>query len=88
MKTRTLPLLAMMSISMTAWAQSEDGPPEVYASETVLDEDAFRDLKVEGEMVGPHGGVTMTRRIATFPPMVRLRTDFAQEMVESLDEIR
>jgi hypothetical protein len=88
MKMRTLPLLALLSVSTTAWAQSEDGPEEVYASETVLEEGAFRDLKVEGEMVGPGGVVTMERRIATFPPMVRLRTDFAQEMVESLDEIR
>ncbi len=88
MKICTLPLLAMLSISTPAWAQSEDGPEEVYASETVLDEGAFRDLKVEGEMVGPRGVVTMARRVATFPPMVRLRTDFAQEMVESLDEIR
>ena len=88
MKPRLLPLFALLSVSTPAWAQSEDTRDEIYASETVLEEGAFRDLKVEGELVGPGGVVTMERRIATFPPMVRLRTDFAQEMVESLDEIR
>lgn len=88
MKNRMLPLFALLSVSTTAWAQSDPLPEERYAAETVVDEGAFRDLRVEGALVGPGGVVSMERRVATFPPMVRLRTDFAQEMVESLDEIR
>ena len=86
--TLLLRLLALTAMPARALAQSEERPGEVYADETILEEDAFRDLRIEGEMVGPDGTVTFERRIATFSPMVRLRTDFSQEMVESLDQIR
>lgn len=88
MNMRALPVLALIGLSTTALAQSEDTPDRVYADETVLEEDAFRDLRVEGEMVGPGGTITIERRTATFPPMIRLRTDFNEELTASTDLIR
>jgi hypothetical protein len=88
MKIRSLPALALLGLSTTALAQAEDAPDRIYADETVLEEDAFRDLTVEGELVGPGGTLSVERRTATFPPMIRLRTDFNEELIASTDLIR
>jgi hypothetical protein len=83
-----LPLLSLLSVPVSAWAQADEVTPELFSSTTVIEEDAFGYLTVEGELVGPDGQVSQERRVATFSPMIRIRLDFAQEMVESLDEIQ
>lgn len=63
-------------------------PRAVYANETHLEEAAFGELRVEGRLHGPGGTVTMVRRTASFPPMIRLRREFTDEIITSTELIR
>lgn len=83
-----VPALAAL-LSSPAHAQSDDLPEGfIYRPETVLDEDEWKDLEVEGELVKPVGLSFTERRTTGFPPMFTLRTDFNAEMSESIDEVR
>jgi hypothetical protein len=81
--------LAFVSLSTAAFAQdeetSEDGRKVTYKAKTEID---FEGLDVSGELVKPAGSVIAETKRASFNPLIRLRTDFAQEMAESVDEIK
>ena len=81
-------LLAILLFPASAFAQQSSQATPRYSAETVLDEDAFRDLKVEARLQGPGGTITMVRQTATFPPMIRLRIDFNDEIAASTNMIR
>ena len=53
----------------------------VYAQETEID---FQGLDVEGELVRPTVGNVSVRRVGEFNPMIRIRTDFNAEIIDSL----
>ena len=57
-------------------------PMVQYASETRID---FENLDVTAEIQAPDGRVVFERRRAEFAPMIRLRTDFNQEVAVSVD---
>ena len=67
---------------------SAEEPRAVYGSETTLEEDAFGELRVDGRLHGPGGTITMVRRTASFPPMIRLRREFTDEIITSTELIR
>ena len=84
--TKTLSLFLLLS--STAMAQSQyddDGNRIVYERETVID---FESMDVSGELVRPEGSMILDRRRASFNPLIRLRTDFNEEMAESVDEVK
>ena len=96
-------LIAPSGFAQTIWASappaepgpapqgpqsSAEAPRAVYASETTLEEDAFGELRVDGRLHGPGGTVTMVRRTASFPPMIRLRREFTDEIITSTELIR
>lgn len=93
MSIRTAPrvlVIALLSLgSAAAFAQDEeeggDGKKVQYKAKTEID---FEGLDVSGELVKPAGSVVAETKRAAFNPLIRLRTDFAQEMVESVDEIK
>ena len=81
-------LLAILLFPSSVLAQQSSNATPRYSAETVLDEDVFRDLKVEARLQGPGGTITMVRQATTFPPMIRLRNDFNDEIAASTDLIR
>ena len=83
-----LSLLAILLSPASALAQQSSHATPHYSAETILDEDAFRDLKVEARLQGPGGTITVVRQSTTFPPMIRLRNDFNDEIAASTDMIR
>ena len=93
MSIRTAPRVLAIALlcfsSATALAQDEeeggDGKKVQYKAKTEID---FEGLDVSGELVKPAGSVVAETKRAAFNPLIRLRTDFAQEMVESVDEIK
>jgi hypothetical protein len=93
MSIRTAPrvlVIALLSLAApSAFAQDDeasgDGKKVQYKAKTEID---FEGLDVSGELVKPAGSVVAETKRAAFNPLIRLRTDFAQEMVESVDEIK
>ncbi len=65
-------------------AQSRD--PEVrYKSRTEID---FEDVSIDGELKKPHGAYLLDKRQSSFNPLIRLKENFNQEMVDSVNQIR
>jgi hypothetical protein len=85
--TKALGLLAILATTgvSDAWAQEEDDRKVVYKDRTEID---FEGLDVSGELVKPQGALLLSRKKASFNPLIRLRTDFNEEMASSVDEVR
>lgn len=71
----------------TALAQDEGsgGQKVIYKDKTEID---FEGLEVAGELVKPSGALLLDRKRASFNPLIKLRTDFNDEMDRSVDQIK
>ncbi len=71
----------------TAIAQDTDdsGRAIKYKERTEID---FEDVDVTGELVKPAGALIINRKKASFPPLIRLREDFNDEMKRSIDKVK
>ena len=73
-------------LSSLAYADDpKEEPKVVYKQRTEID---FEGVEIEGELVKPQGSLVLDRRHAKFNPMIKLRTDFDDEMDKSVDEIK
>jgi len=73
-------------LSGTAYADDKQEEPKVvYKQRTEID---FDGVEVQGELVKPQGSLLLERKHAKFNPMIKLRTDFDDEMDKSVDEIK
>ena len=77
-------LVATGLLSSGAWAQDDDRKV-IYKERTEID---FEGLDVAGELVKPAGALLLDRKRASFNPLIKLRTDFNDEMAQSVDEIK
>ena len=79
--------LILLMLSGTAWAEDpkEEEPKVVYKERTEID---FESVDVVGELVRPQGALLLDRKRAQFNSMIKLRTDFDDEMDKSVDEIK
>ena len=79
--------LAFAFASTSAFAQEvdEQGRTMIYKQKTEID---FDGLDLSGELVKPQGALLLDRKRASFNPLIRLRTDFNEEMSESVDEVK
>jgi hypothetical protein len=87
---RTLSLLvALMGFSLVAvptFAQRDNSDVEVrYKKKTEID---FEDVSVDGELKKPHGAYLLDKRQSSFNPLIRLKENFNEEMVNSVNQIR
>lgn len=82
---RLLAVTALLATSSVAFAQEDEERTVKYKERTEID---FEGLDVSGELVKPSGALLLDRKKASFNPLIRLRTDFNQEMAESVDEIK
>ena len=80
----TLFLFLILGISFADDSNKEE-PKVVYKAKTEID---FEGVEIEGELVKPQGTLVLDRRHAKFNPMIKLRTDFDDEMDKSVDEIK
>ena len=73
-------------LSSLAYADDpKEEPKVVYKQRTEID---FEGVEIEGELVKPQGSLVLDRRHAKFNPMIKLRTDFDDEMDKSIQEIK
>ena len=78
-------ILTTALISAPACAQDEEEPKVVYKAKTEID---FEGVEVDGELVKPQGALLLDRKRANFNPLIKLRTDFDDEMDKSVDEVK
>ena len=79
-------LLALLfTFSAYADDSQEEEPKVVYKQKTEID---FEGVEVQGQLVKPQGSLILDRRSANFNPLIKLRTDFDDEMDKSVDEIK
>ena len=85
--TKAIGLFAILAVSglSDARAQDDEDRKVVYKERTEID---FEGLDVSGELVKPQGALLLSRKKASFNPLIRLRTDFNEEMADSVDEVR
>ena len=78
--------IVLFLLSGTAYADDNKKEPKVvYKQRTEID---FEGVEIEGELVKPQGSLLLERKHAKFNPMIRLRTDFDDEMDKSVQEIK
>ncbi len=87
---RSILFVAGLTLSGAAFAQEggeidpESGRQIKYKERTEID---FEGVDVTGELVKPQGQLLLDRRKAEFNPLIKLRTDFNEEMKASVNEI-
>jgi hypothetical protein len=84
MITRSILVFAFISLA-PAFAQDEEEPKVIYKARTEID---FEGVEVAGELVKPQGALLLERKRANFNPLIKLRTDFDDEMEKSVDEVK
>jgi hypothetical protein len=73
-------------LSGVAYADDKKEEPKVvYKQRTEID---FEGVEIDGELVKPQGSLLLERKHAKFNPMIKLRTDFDDEMDKSVNEIK
>lgn len=79
----------MIWLLLTTIALAGDGADEdrkvVYRQKTEID---FEGLDVEASLVKPQGTLVIERKQASFNPLVKLRTNFNDEIDQSTNEIK
>lgn len=80
----TLFLLLILGVSFAGDSSNEE-PKVVYKAKTEID---FEGVEIDGELVKPQGQLILDRQRAQFNPLIKLRTDFDDEMDKSVDEIK
>ena len=75
-------LLLLLSL---AFADDTEEPKIVYKQKTEID---FEGVEIEGQLLKPHGSIIQERRSAAFNPLIKLRTDFNDKMINSVQEIK
>ena len=82
---------SLIFISILFFAQpakagdEEEDRKVVYKQKTEID---FSDLNVEAALVKPQGILTIERKQASFNPLIKLRSNFNQEIDDSTQEIK
>lgn len=76
--------VALAALAAPAMAQDEEGKI-VYKARTEID---FEGVEVAGELVKPQGALLLDRKRANFNPLIKLRSDFNDEMDESVNLVK
>ncbi len=77
--------LLFLLLSLAYADDPKEEPKVVYKQRTEID---FEGVEIEGELVKPQGSLVLDRRHAKFNPMIKLRTDFDDEMDKSVQEVK
>ena len=81
----TAMLIILLSVSAYADDSNKEEPRVIYKDKTEID---FEGIEILGELVRPQGSLILDRKRAQFNSMIKLRTDFDDEMDKSVDEIK
>jgi len=83
---RRIILIAALLFAQPANAKDEQEDRKVtYRQKTEID---FEGLDVNAALVKPAGSLVLERKQASFNPLIKLRTNFNEEIDKSTDEIK
>tara|TARA_A100001015_G_scaffold255612_1_gene297168 strand:- start:679 stop:930 length:252 start_codon:yes stop_codon:yes gene_type:complete len=82
---KTLFLLSLLSSNALADEPKQEEPQVIYKQKTEID---FEGVEIEGELVKPQGSLVLERQRGKFNPLIKLRTDFDDEMDQSVKEVK
>ena len=83
---KTILFIFALLFPVTAHAQDEEESRKViYKQRTEID---FDSVDVNGELIKPAGALLIDRKRAKFNPLIRLRTDWKDEMKKSIDKVK
>tara|TARA_R110000824_G_scaffold198012_1_gene381921 strand:+ start:155 stop:421 length:267 start_codon:yes stop_codon:yes gene_type:complete len=88
MNRKLLIIALLLSLSPTVVADEPETSNDrkvVYKERTEID---FEGVEVQGQLVKPQGTLILDRRSAHFNPLIKLRTDFDDEIDSSVNEIK
>ena len=78
--------LLLLLFSGIAYADdSQEEPKVIYKERTEID---FEGVEIAGELVRPQGTLLLERKKAQYNSMIKLRTDFDDEIDNSINEIK
>jgi len=75
----------MIFYFLVGLAFSQDSGEVQYQKRTEID---FEAIDIDGELIKPQGALIADRTVATFNPLIELRTDWNIEMSNSVREIK
>ena len=83
---KTILFILALLFPFTAHAQDkEDDRKVIYKQRTEID---FEDVDVTGELIKPAGALIINRKKATFPPLIKLREDWNDELKRTIDKVK
>ena len=88
MKVTTALLVLLISPAAIAGDKvknEEESRTITYKQRTEID---FEGVEVQGQLVRPQGTLVLERKRGHFNPLIKLRTDFDDEMHRSVNEIK
>ena len=77
--------LLFLILSVALANEPKEEPKVIYKQKTEID---FEGVEVDGTLIKPQGSLILDRKHANFNPMIRLRTDFDDEIEQSVKEIK
>lgn len=84
-KVLILSLILLPPHSARAQDGEESDRKVIYKTKTEID---FEDLEIEGVLQKPQSALILDRKKASFNPLIKLRTDWKEEIDQSTDEIK
>lgn len=75
----------LWTILISVAIANDPEPQVVYKQKTEID---FEGFEIEGELFKPEGALISERQAAPFNPLIQLRTNFQQEMSQSVQEVK
>ena len=82
---RFIILIPLLFLGGDAIANDDGDAKVVYRKETTID---FEDLEIEGTLIKPQSTLVLERKKASFNPLIKLRTDWNDEIEKNLDEVK
>ena len=83
---KTILFIFALLFPLSVHAQDEEESRKViYKQRTEID---FDSVDVNGELIRPAGALLIDRKRAKFNPLIRLRTDWREEMKKSIDKVK
>ena len=83
---KTILFIFALLFPFAAQAQDEEeGRKVIYKQRTEID---FEDVDVTGELIKPQGALIIDRKKATFPPLIKLREDWNDELKRTIDKVK
>ena len=82
---RTIIFILALLFPAMAHTQDKEDRKIIYKARTEID---FEDVDVTGELIKPQGALIINRKKATFPPLIKLREDWNDELKRTIDKVK